>query len=101
MINPTNPLNPELVREQSDRDAEITTARVGLEAIDELKRCKKGYPYLLERLAYKAKEFQRLAIEGATPEERDVSRLIYLKFHQEIIPMLDRDEENHRKTLQP
>jgi hypothetical protein len=98
--NHLNPLDPDLVAEQNGREVEVHTAREALQAIDELKKCKKGYAWLIERFTDKAADYHRAAIEGKTPEEREIARLIYLKFKEEIIPMIDIDEENHRRTVQ-
>lgn len=86
--------------EQAKLDAEERhTAMVALSGIDDLKKAKKGYVYLQGRLAEKAKTFHDKAIDGTTPEEREVNRLVYQIFKNEIIPMVDIDEENHRRTL--
>lgn len=93
------PLDPEFIEQQTNRALEETTAREGLTAIDDLKKAKKGYAYLQRRLQEKAADFHNEAIEGETPEKREMARLIYKKFKEEIIPMIEIDEENHRQTL--
>lgn len=96
---PNNPFSPEEVDARHNSEVELNTARLGLQAIDELKKTKHGYPYLVERLEDRAKEFLQKALSGPTAEEREVGRLIYKCFQDEIIPMLDRDEEMHRRTV--
>lgn len=91
--------NPEFQQAKLDAE-ERHTALVALAGIDDLKRAKKGYAYVQGRLADKAKMFHDKAIDGDTPEEREVNRLVYQIFKNEIIPMVDIDEENHRRTLQ-
>lgn len=79
--------------------AEMATAQKALIAIEELKKCPRGYAYLKERLKEKGEEFRNKAIDGDTAEIREANRLAYQIFKNEIIDMIDIDEANHLKTI--